>query len=111
MEDPDAPGGTWVHWVIYDVPATAGALPEGVAAEETLPDGSMQGSSWGVDEFERVGYGGPCPPPGKPHRYVFTAYALARTAGLAPRATKDELLQAIKGKVLAKAQLVGVYGR
>lgn len=111
MEDPDAPGGVWIHWVLYDVPAESGALAEGIPRTETLADGSMQGWSWGVDEFDRVGYGGPCPPKGKPHRYVFTAYALASPTGLGPRATKGQLLKALNGNVLAQAELVGLYGR
>lgn len=111
MEDPDAPVGLWIHWVLYDVPAKSGALAEGLPRTETLADGSKQGKSWGVADFERVGYGGPCPPPGKPHRYVFTAYALGSPAGLAPRATKGQVLKAIKGKVLGQAELIGRYGR
>lgn len=111
MEDPDAPAGAWIHWVLYDVPAKNGGLPEGVPAAETLDGGGKQGWSWGVAQFERVGYGGPCPPPGPAHHYVFTAYALSNPTGLPPRATKSQLLKAIKGQVLAQAELVGLYGR
>src|SRR3989304_2756237 len=71
-DDPDAPAGTWVHWVIYGIPPDTTDLPEGVPPDETLPDGSRQGKN----DFGRIGYGGPCPPPGKPHRYYFKIYAL-----------------------------------
>jgi Raf kinase inhibitor-like YbhB/YbcL family protein len=111
MEDPDAPVGLWIHWVHYDVPAANGALAEGQPPIGFLPDGSKQGVSWGVTKFEKTGWGGPCPPPGKPHRYVFRAYALSSLTGLAPGATKDQLLEAIKGKTLARAELTGLYGR
>lgn len=107
MDDPDAPGGTWVHWVLYDLPAATRQLPEGVPARESLPDGSKQG----VNDFRRIGYGGPCPPPGKPHRYVFTLYVLDKATELPPRATKAQLLKAIQGHVLAEARLLGKYGR
>ena len=111
MEDPDAPAGVWIHWILYDAPAKSAALHEGLPRTASLADGTKQGSSWGVDEFETVGYRGPCPPPGKPHRYVFRAYALGSRTGLVPRATKEQLLEAIEGKVLAQAELVGLYGR
>jgi hypothetical protein len=111
MDDPDAPAGVWVHWVIYDAPSAKGALAEGLPKKEVLPDGSKQGFSGGVIEFEGIGYGGPCPPKGKPHRYVFRAYALGSATGLAPRATKDQVLKAAEGKTLARAELVGLYGR
>ena len=111
MEDPDAPAGVWIHWVIYDIPSASGALAEGLPSTESLSDGSKQGLSYGVIEFEGIGYRGPCPPKGKPHRYVFRAYALGSPSGLEPRATKERLLKAIEGKVLAQAELVGLYGR
>ncbi len=69
MDDPDAPVGTWVHWVLYDLPPTQTELPQGVPKTEAGPGGSQNGLCWGVDKFERVGYYGPLPPPGKPHRY------------------------------------------
>ncbi len=72
MDDPDAPAGTWVHWVLYDVPADARELPEGVPKQEQLSSGARQGRN----DFGKIGYGGPCPPPGKPHRYFFKLYAL-----------------------------------
>lgn len=111
MEDPDAPAGTWVHWVIYDVPADEGELAAGMPKVETLANGASQGQCWGVDSFERVGYYGPCPPPGNPHRYSFKLYALDAKLGLPPAKTKEELLDAMVGHVLAQGELVGLYGR
>lgn len=106
-DDPDAPMGTWVHWVLYDLPAEARRLSEAVPKQETLSDGSKQG----MNDFERIGYGGPCPPPGKPHRYFFKLYALDKKIGLVPRATKPQLLDAMKSHILAEAQLMGTYKR
>jgi hypothetical protein len=111
MDDPDAPPGTWVHWVLYDLPASATGLPEGVPKKDTLDGGAIQGACWGVNSFSRVGYYGPCPPPGGPHRYFFKLYALDKALGLAPRATKPDLLNAMKGHILAEAELIGTYRR
>jgi len=111
MDDPDAPAGTWVHWVLYDLPAELTGLPEGVPRTESVLGGAKHGASWGVERFERAGYGGPCPPPGKPHRYFFRLYALSAPLGLKPRATKAEVLGAMKGRVLGEAALIGLYGR
>jgi len=106
-DDPDAPAGTWVHWVIYGLPAATTALPEKVATAGTLPDGAKQG----VNDFRRIGYGGPCPPPGAPHRYYFKLYALGAVVSLQPRATKAELLSAMAGHILAEARLMGTFQR
>ena len=106
-DDPDAPAGTWVHWVLYDLPITATDLAVNVPALETLPSGAKQG----INDFKRVGYGGPCPPPGKPHRYYFKLYALDAALLLKPRATKQELLRAMDGHILAEARLSGNYQR
>ena len=106
-DDPDAPMGTWVHWVLYDLPAEVRQLPEGVPKQETLSDGSKQGENG----FGRIGYGGPCPPPGKPHRYFFKLYALDKKLNLAPRATKPQVLTAVKGHILVEAQGMGTYKR
>ena len=106
-DDPDAPMGTWVHWVIFNLPSDLSELPEGVATKETLPNGSRQG----LNDFRRIGYGGPCPPPGKPHRYYFKLYALDTPLNLKPRATKAQLLEASKSHVLGEAQLMGRFGR
>lgn len=106
-DDPDAPVGTWVHWVIYDLPPDTRELPEGVAKKDVLENGAKQG----ITDFKRVGYGGPCPPPGPTHRYFFKLYALDTKLGLPPRATKRDVEKAIKGHVLAQAELVGLYRR
>lgn len=107
MDDPDAPRGVFTHWVLYNLPADAQELPEGVPTAERLPSGALQG----VNDFGRVGYGGPCPPPGPAHRYRFTLYALDTALSLEPRATKQAVLDAMRGHVLAQAQLVGTYQR
>lgn len=106
-DDPDAPMGTWVHWVIYDLPPTATALAEGTPQSSQLPDGSKQG----INDFRRTGYGGPCPPPGKPHRYFFEIYALDTKLNLKAGATKRELLKAMNRHVLAEGQLMGTFQR
>jgi len=106
-DDPDAPGGTWVHWVIYNLSLDLRGLPEGIPAKDHWLDDALQG----LTDFKRVGYGGPCPPPGKPHRYYFKLYALDAVLTLKPRATKSQVLEACKGHVLAEAQLMGRFGR
>ena len=106
-DDPDAPRGTWVHWVLYGLPADVTELAEAVPTTETLPDGAMQGTT----DFGRVGYGGLCPPPGGPHRYFFKLYALDNDLDLKPGATKKELLAAMAGHILAQAQLMGTFER
>ncbi len=107
MDDPDAPVGTWVHWVLYDLPPSTRELAEDVPKGEELKNGARQGRN----DFRRIGYGGPCPPPGKPHRYFFKLYALDAKSNLKPGATKQELERTIKGHVLAKTELIGCYGR
>lgn len=107
MDDPDAPVGTWVHWVLYDLPATTRELGEAVPTKEMLSSGARQG----VNDFRRVGYGGPCPPPGPAHRYFFKLYALDQETGLKPRASKQQVLDAIKGHILGETQLMGKYKR
>jgi Raf kinase inhibitor-like YbhB/YbcL family protein len=107
MDDPDAPAGTWVHWVLYDLPANTRELPEGVAKQEQLASGARQGRN----DFGKIGYGGPCPPPGKPHRYFFKLYALDARLGLKAGATKADVERAMIGHILAQAELVGKYGR
>ncbi|HEX5036161.1 MAG TPA: YbhB/YbcL family Raf kinase inhibitor-like protein [bacterium] len=110
VDDPDAPAGTWVHWVIYDIPGDAKGLDEGLAKTETTA-GAKQGMSWGVDRFSKLGYSGPCPPPGTPHRYRFKLAALDAPLGLPHKATKFDVEKAMKGHVLGQAQLTGKYGR
>ena len=113
MDDPDAPPGTWVHWVLFNIPASQKGLKENIAKTELLPDGARQGLVWGVneDDFSRIGYYGPCPPPGKPHRYFFKVYALDKLLTLPAGATKSALLKAMEGHILAQAELVGLYKR
>ncbi|HEY8369194.1 MAG TPA: YbhB/YbcL family Raf kinase inhibitor-like protein [Thermodesulfobacteriota bacterium] len=106
-EDPDAPAGTFTHWLLYDIPVAARELEEGIPNDETLPTQAKQG----LNDFGRVGYGGPCPPPGPAHRYYFTLYALSRPTTLGPRATKGMVLDAIRDHVLAQAQIMGRYQR
>jgi Raf kinase inhibitor-like YbhB/YbcL family protein len=106
-EDPDAPRGTFTHWVVFNLPGEARELAEGVSAEATLPNGAAQGTN----DFGRAGYGGPKPPPGKPHRYVFKLYALDRPLDVQPGATRAQLLAAMKGHVLGEAQFLGTYAR
>jgi hypothetical protein len=107
MDDPDAPVGTWVHWVLYDLPADTRELAEGVPKQEQLPNGGRQGRN----DFGKIGHGGPCPPPGKPHRYFFKLYALDAKLNLKAGATKAEVERAMKGHILAQAELMGRYGR
>jgi Raf kinase inhibitor-like YbhB/YbcL family protein len=107
VDDPDAPAGTWVHWVLYGVPATVRELPQGIPAKDTVPGEGTQG----VNDFRKVGYGGPCPPRGSAHRYFFKLYALDTELTLLPRKTKAELLKAIEGHVLGQADLMGRYKR
>jgi Raf kinase inhibitor-like YbhB/YbcL family protein len=106
-DDPDAPRGTWVHWVLFNLPAGSRELAEGVPAAEALGDGARQGKN----DFGKVGYGGPAPPKGKPHRYFFKLYALDAELDLPAGATKAQLVDAMRGHVLAEGQLVGNYGR
>ncbi len=105
-DDPDAPVGTWVHWVAWNIPANARSLPENVPKKDALPDGTQQGTT----DFGRVGYGGPCPPSGT-HRYSFKLYALDTTLSLPKTTTKRDLEAAMKGRILARAELMGRYQR
>lgn len=106
MDDPDAPGGTWIHWVLFNIPAEVDSLKEDITHEYVLTNSSRQGvNSWGS-----LGYGGPCPPDGT-HRYIFRLYAVDMLLDLDPGATKQELLEAVEGHVLADAELVGTYTR
>jgi Raf kinase inhibitor-like YbhB/YbcL family protein len=106
-DDPDAAGKTWVHWVIFNLPGNLRELPEGVPAQETLANGAKQGKN----DFGKVGYGGPMPPRGKPHRYFFKLYALDQVLDLPAGSTKDQLVAAMKGHELAQGQLMGQYAR
>lgn len=106
-DDPDAPVGTWVHWVLYNLPASTRELPEGIPAHETLANGARQGRN----DFGKIGYGGPCPPPGPAHRYFFKLYALDKKLELKSGAGKAELERSMRGHILAQAELVGRYKR
>ena len=105
-DDPDAPVGTWVHWVVYNIPGSATSLPEAVPARDELSDGTRHGrTSWG-----RNAYGGPCPPGGT-HRYFFKLYALETALDLAPGASVPQLQQAMQGHIAGQTELMGRYSR
>ena len=107
VDDPDAPGGTWVHWVLYSLPPDVTELPEGVSTTERTGEGAINGES----DFGDLGYGGPCPPRGDPHRYFFKLYALDSALDLGPGEEKEELLQAMEGHIIAETSLMGTYKR
>jgi Raf kinase inhibitor-like YbhB/YbcL family protein len=107
VDDPDAPRGTWVHWVVYDLPAAERALPQGVRPRAALPSPARQGKN----DFGKVGYGGPCPPHGHPHRYYFRLYAVDTELRLAAGATRAKVDDAMDGHVLAHAEIMGRYQR
>ena len=105
-DDPDAPAGTWVHWVIYNLPPTLQGLPEAFPKDAQRPDGTRQGNT----DFRRTGYGGPCPPSGT-HRYFFKLYSLDTMLSVPPGATARQLEQAMQGHIVAEARLMGTYAR
>lgn len=106
MDDPDAPAGTWVHWIVYDIAPETTGLPENVPADGPVPGDGIQGkNSW-----NRTGYGGPCPPRGT-HRYFFKLYALDTILSPGTSLDKDKLLKAMAGHILAQGQLMGTYRR
>ncbi|MGA2175321.1 MAG: YbhB/YbcL family Raf kinase inhibitor-like protein [Verrucomicrobiota bacterium] len=106
-DDPDAPVGTWVHWVLYNLPPTAAALSEKTPKSKVLANGAAQG----LNSSGQTGYQGPCPPGGKAHRYFFKLYALDATVSLEGRVTKEELLKAMEGHILGIGQIMGTYQR
>jgi Raf kinase inhibitor-like YbhB/YbcL family protein len=106
-DDPDAPAGTWVHWVVYDLPASARQLPEALPKTDAIPGGGAQGEN----DFRKTGYGGPCPPPGKPHRYYFKLYALDSKLNLGPGATKKTVEQAMQGHIVGQTEIMGRFQR
>lgn len=106
VDDPDAPSGAWVHWVLYNAPADNIGFVENVPAGETLKAGGFQGKN----DFEKIGYGGPCAPSGT-HRYFFKLYAVDAELPLKAGATRAELEQAMQGHVVAQGQLMGTYSR
>jgi Raf kinase inhibitor-like YbhB/YbcL family protein len=105
-DDPDAPMGTWVHWVLFNLPGDISELPENIPPERELESGAKQGTN----DFGRIGYGGPCPPGGT-HRYYFKLYALDAELDLEAGARKPHLLEAMEGHILAEGQLMGRYSR
>jgi Raf kinase inhibitor-like YbhB/YbcL family protein len=107
VDDPDAPVGTWTHWLLWNIPAKATLLAEDAPKVPLLDNGARQGSN----DFKRIGYGGPCPPPGKPHRYFFKLYALDARLEVKAGAGRNELESAMKSHILSEAQWMGTYGR
>jgi Raf kinase inhibitor-like YbhB/YbcL family protein len=105
-DDPDAPLGNWVHWVIFNIPPKETGLKENIPAGKKLDNGTVQGMS----DFRKNNYGGPCPPSGT-HRYFFKLYALDKILDADSDLTKADLLKAIDGHILAQAQLIGKYKR
>lgn len=106
LEDPDAPGGTWIHWVLFEIPIAASGLDGGIESGSNYPAGTTLGENdWG-----EIGYGGPCPPSGT-HRYFFYLFALDKGAEIQPGATAETLRSAIEGQILAQSSLMGTYSR
>ncbi|HBA83977.1 MAG TPA: YbhB/YbcL family Raf kinase inhibitor-like protein [Verrucomicrobia bacterium] len=106
-DDPDAPAGDWVHWVLFNLPPDTHRLEPGIPAIPTLPDGAIQG----MNDYEEIGYTGPCPPHGKKHRYYFKVFALDTRLKLTSAAQKKDLLRAMKGHILAQGTLMGTFER
>lgn len=106
MLDPDAPGGEFVHWVLYDVPPNATGLPQGVPKGASTPYGLQA-----INDFSQIGYGGPCPPPGPPHRYIIAVYALDVELAIPPGAPARQVLNAAAPHVIASGYIIGLYGR
>lgn len=107
VDDPDAPSGTWVHWVIFNMAPTVSSLSEGASS----PGSRDSFGTAGTNSFRQSGYGGPCPPKGKPHRYFFKLYALDRKLELKSGASKADVEKAMQGHILTQGQLMGTYGR
>ena len=106
VDDPDAPRGSWVHWILFNIPPGAAGLPENIKKTVTIPNGARQG----MNDFHEVGYGGPCPPGGK-HRYFFRLYALDAELTVDAGATRAQFERAMQGHVVSDAQLMGTYQR
>ncbi|MDD1719162.1 MAG: YbhB/YbcL family Raf kinase inhibitor-like protein [Methanoregulaceae archaeon] len=107
LDDPDSPGGTFTHWVIFNIPPGNAGVPEGLPGVPSLGDGSLQGTN----SFGRTGYSGPCPPRGSPHRYFFKVYCLDRMLMLKPLIRKEALVSAMDGHILAAGEVTGRYSR
>ncbi|HVZ16118.1 MAG TPA: YbhB/YbcL family Raf kinase inhibitor-like protein [Terriglobales bacterium] len=106
-DDPDAPAGTWTHWLMWNIPPSTHELHEGISKNAQLPDGARQGQN----DFKKIGYNGPCPPPGKPHRYYFKLFALDAPLEVKSGASRAQLEDAIQQHTLAHAEVMGRYGR
>jgi hypothetical protein len=106
MDDPDAPNGTWTHWVVWNIPPSITSLDEGLAKNATVA-----GVKQGQNSWPKTGYGGPCPPPGKAHRYYFTVYALDNMLNLSDNASRTALESAMQGHILSQGHLLAMYGR
>jgi hypothetical protein len=107
VDDPDAPAGDWVHWMVFNLPPDVTELKEAQPKNFKLPNGAVQA----MNDFGKPGYGGPCPPPGKPHRYFFKVFALDTKLALNSSVSKKELLKAMEGHVVAQGTLMGTFGR
>lgn len=109
MEDPDAPAGPWVHWLLFNIPAELERLPAGLERSPQLANGARQGRCWGVSTFHRLGYQGPLPPAGRAHRYRLMLHALDAPLALQPGSTVFQLREAMAGHELGRAELTGIY--
>jgi Raf kinase inhibitor-like YbhB/YbcL family protein len=107
IDDPDAQKGTFTHWVIFNIPAGAQGLPEGLLSDEKLQSGAIQG----MNDTMKTGYAGPCPPPGSVHHYQFNIYALDTVLTLQTRATKNQVLGAMNGHTVSQGRLTGIFQR
>lgn len=107
VDDPDAPGGVFTHWVLFNIPSDNDELPEAISTEASLPNGALQGKN----DFGEIGYGGPCPPPGRSHHYRFIVYALDQRLDQKAGITGKQLLSVMEGHILAQGQLTGTYQR
>ena len=107
MDDPDAPSGVFTHWVIFNLPSDSQGLPEAFPSTPKLSSGALQGRN----DFGRTGYGGPCQPPGKPHHYRFTLYALDNNLDLGAGSSKNQVLNAAEGHIIEQVRLTGIYQR
>ena len=107
VDDPDAPSGTFTHWVLFNLPASVTELPQGLPPNQNLSSGGIQGTN----DFGKIGYGGPCPPAGSSHRYYFKLFALDTKLELKPGVKKAELERAMEGHIIAHAEMIGKYRR
>lgn len=107
VDGPDAPGGVFTHWVIFNIPPDSSGLSKAIPSIPEFPNGTLQGEN----DFGKTGYGGPCPPPGKTHRYRFILYALDEKLDLAAGSSKNQVLNATKRHILSHCQLTGTYQR